>query len=174
MTCGDYSPVGRSRVCLCVFRQVQVEGLRVDFFKTQTAAAPVPVWNNICAAVWVLKRLHAFPAALPLYQLGLNLLLGSACLLEILGQALEPPPPPIPPRHTPAWLSLASKGGWCTFRKKHTNMEAVGVQVYRPCSYDFQWVQNLSPGNTFGISMFLPRICVLNTTLCVCEECVQS
>lgn len=66
------------------------------------------------------------------------------------------------PCDTPAWLSLAPKGGWCTFRKKQTNMEAVGVQVYRPCSYESQWVWKLGTSDTGTLSMLLTRVCAFS------------
>lgn len=55
-------------------------------------------------------------------QLGLNLLLGSVCRLEILGQALEPPPPstlhPVTHQHDFQWSPRA--GGAPSGKNKQT------------------------------------------------------
>lgn len=103
---------------------------------------------------WVLREERAQST---FHQSGPDPVPGSACRLETPGQALEPPP-----CDTPAWLSLASKGGWCTFRKKQTNMEAVGVQVYRPCSYESRWVWKLGTSDTGALSILLTRVCVFS------------
>lgn len=105
-------------------------------------------------------------SALLLLCTGLVLCLG---LCVAIG-ASRPGPGASPLWHTfsaapPAWLSLLSKGGWCTFREKQTNMEAVGVQVYRPCSFDCLWVWRLSICGIAAVHLgfILESICLFNT-----------
>lgn len=124
-----------------------------------TVATHVPQWNSIRV---VLKRRvdeqrvssERLPSPLLclLHWTGLVLCLG---LCVAIGD-LRLGPGASPLWHTfsaapPAWLSLLSKGGWCTFRKKQTNMEAVGVQVYRPCSFNRLWVWRLSICDIVGM-----------------------
>lgn len=151
------------------------ETLAHAFFLTQTAAAPVPVWNNICAAFWVcLKRLHGLSAALLFHQLGLNLLLGSVCRLEILGHALEPPPhPPPPPSHTS--MTFTGVQGRVVHLQEKTNkhggrgsasvqtlliwlLVSMEPQPQRYCWHGLRHVFDMS-------------LCVQHKA--VCEECVQ-
>lgn len=169
VTYRDYLPVCRSQVCLYGLRQVQVHACTcIFFFLTQTAAAPVPVWKNICAAFWVcLKRLHGLSTSLLFHQSGLNLLLASVCRLEILGQASEPPP--VTHQHDFHWHPRA--GGAPSGKKKHGGRGSASIQT-------------LLIGLSVSMEPQPQQYCwhglrhVFDMTLCVqdkavCEECVQ-
>lgn len=111
-------------------------------------AFKVARWRTACFQ-WAL----AFSSALPRHWMGPVVCLA---LCVAIGDS-RPGPGASPLWHTfsaapPAWLSLLSKGGWCTFKKKkQTNMEAVGVQAYRPCSFESLWVRRLSICDIVGM-----------------------
>lgn len=61
--------------------------------------------------------------------------------LEIPGRAPEPPPSDtLSALHHQHDFHCSPRAGGAPSGKKQTNMEAVGVQVYRPCSFDSLWV----------------------------------
>lgn len=79
--------------------------------------------------------------------------------LAIPGRVPEPPPCDTlsvrPHQHD---FHCCPRAGGTPSGEKQTNMEAAGVQVYRPCSFDFLWVQ------LFSISWFrfLALVCGFN------------
>lgn len=113
-------------------------------------------WNSICADGRCVSRGHLsslFPCSASL--LPWTGLVQCRGLCIAIGDS-RPGPGASPLWHTfsaapPAWLSLLSKGGWCTFREKQTNMEAMGVQVYRPCSFDYLWVWHLRSSDVASV-----------------------
>lgn len=155
--------------------KTEVTGVRVKQYLWGSKATCR--WTTACVSD---RPAHALSSALLRFaQTGLVLCPG---LCVTIGES-RPGPGASPLWHTfsaapPAWLSLLSKGGWCTFRKKkkkkkQTKMEAVGVQVYRPCSFDCLWVWWRSILLACMKDLFLLRhltVRMKNSVCCVLEN----